>query len=234
MSNTSPKYKNKKIQIAVIVGLALLLVVSFIISQTSKKPIDPSIIAAVEVVEPSAHIKGNPEAVLTLVEYSDFQCPACKAAGPEIIKLVEQFDGLFKLEFRHFPLRSIHPNAQLAAQASEAAGMQGKFWEMHDQLFENQELWSKSFNPKRYFSDYAETIGINVDRFEFDLESDNVKQIVNAQFDEATALGLPGTPAFTFNGEQVDVNTFINEQLVPLIPAEDLVLETTDEVAVTE
>jgi protein-disulfide isomerase len=110
-------------------------------------------------------------------------------------------------------LRSIHPNAQLAAQAAEAAGIQGKFWEMHDLLFENQSQWSQSFNPERFFRNYALDLELNEDRFRFDLKSNQVKVLVNSQFDEAGELQIPGTPAFVFNGEVVDVNDFVNENL---------------------
>ena len=137
----------------------------------------------------------------------------CKAAEPAVSNLVEIFGDQFALEYRHFPLRQIHPNAQIAAQAAEAAAIQGKFWEMHDILFEKQAEWSQSFNPERYFRTYAEDIGLNVDRFRFDLESDMVKDRVNTDADEAAALGLPGTPAFVFNGESIDINTFIAENL---------------------
>lgn len=210
MSNQTRK--NKKVWQWSIAGLLVLLVIAFFLSQGDKK-VDPNILATVEVSEPVAHVKGNADSEITLVEYSDFQCPACKSAAPQIKSLIEEFGDKFQLEYRHFPLRSIHPNAQISAQAAEAAGMQGKFWEMHDKLFEKQEEWSESFNPKKFFKQYAEEIGINGERLIFDLESDKVKEIVNAQFDEATSLGLPGTPSFVLNGEKIDINTFITEYL---------------------
>ncbi len=211
MSHTSDK-KRKSWRIGIAIVIALIIV-SFIISNKDKK-IDPASFAGVEVMEPARHVKGNAESGLTLIEYSDFQCPACKAAEPDISALVDQFGDRFELEYRHFPLRSIHPNAQIGAQAAEAAGLQGKFWEMHDILFEKQDEWSQSFNPQRYLEEYAIEIGINADRFMFDLESDLIKGIVNSHFDEAMALKLPGTPAFVFNGEQVDINAFVNENLI--------------------
>ncbi|MCD5389836.1 MAG: DsbA family protein [Candidatus Pacebacteria bacterium] len=211
MSNQSRK--KKKIKNGVIIGLIVLLVVAFFVSQNSNK-VNPETFANVEVSEPSAHLKGNLESEIKLIEYSDFQCPACSAVAPQVQKLVDDFGDKFQLEYRHFPLRSIHPNAQIAAQAAEAAGIQGKFWEMHDKLFENQAEWSKSFNPKKYLKQYAEEVGINVDRFTFDLESVKVKEIVNAQYKEAETLQLPGTPAFVFNGEKIDINSFINDNLI--------------------
>lgn len=216
MSNTSKKRRNKKIRTGVIIGIIIVLVGSFIISKNGSK-IDPAVIAAVPVSEPAPHVKGNAESGITLVEYSDFQCPACKNAAPQINALVDQFGDQFQLEYRHLPLRSIHPNAQIAAQAAEAAGMQGKFWEMHDLLFEKQSEWAHSFNTERYFRNYAKEIGINADRLVHDMESDKVRDIVDAQFTEAQDLKLPGTPSFVFNGEIVDMNQFISENINPIV-----------------
>lgn len=213
MGNKSKKYRKKKTRNIVIIGLILLLIVSYFVSRNSKK-IDPELIASIDVVEPTAHIRGSLESEIKLIEYSDYQCPACSAAELQIESLVDQYGEQFQLEFRHFPLRTIHPNAQLGAQAAEAAGMQGKFWEMHTLLFERQSEWSVSANPKRYLKEYAEEIGINGDRFVFDVESGAIKDIVNSQFDEAMSLELPGTPSFVFNGEKVDINTFIQENLI--------------------
>lgn len=211
MSNQSRKKKNTRN--AVIAGLIVLLIGSYFVSRNSNK-IDPEVVASVEVSEPTLHLKGNIESEIKLIEYSDFQCPACAAAAPQVKNIVDNFGEKFQLEYRHFPLRSIHPNAQIAAQAAEAAGMQGKFWEMHDKLFENQSEWSSSIKPERHFKNYATEIGINADRLIFDLKSDKVKEVVNGQADEAALLKLPGTPAFVFNGEKIDINTFVNENLI--------------------
>lgn len=211
MSNQ--KRKKKQLLNGVIIALIVLLIGSYFVSKKTNN-IDPKAIESVKISEPSSHLKGNLDSEIKLIEYSDFQCPACSVAEPQIKKLVEEFGDKFQLEYRSFPLRSIHPNAQIGAQAAEAAGMQGKFWEMHDKLFENQAEWSKSFNPKKYLKQYAKEIGINVDRFIYDLESDKVKGIVNAQFDEAMNLELPGTPSFVFNGEKVNINNFINDYLI--------------------
>ena len=212
MGNTSKKRRNKRLWTGGIIAVLALLVISFFVSR-SGDPIDESSFAGLEVVELTAHEKGNSESDIRLIEYSDFQCPACKSAAPAVAELVDTFSDQFVLEYRHFPLRSIHPNAQLAAQAAEAAAKQGKFWEMHDKLFEMQDEWAQSFNPERFFRTYAEELGLNVDRFRFDLESDEVKDRVNAQYNEAQDLALPGTPSFVFNGEQIDLNTFIAEQI---------------------
>lgn len=214
MKNISKKRRNKRLWTGGIIAVIALLVISFVISRGGNT-IDPASFADVETFAVIAHEKGNPDAPLRLVEYSDFQCPACKAAAPSIDEIVSVFGNQFVLEYRHYPLRSIHPNAQLAAQASEAAAIQGKFWEMHDMLFEKQGEWSQSFNPERMFRNYAQDIGLNVDRFRYDLHSDDVKDRVNGQFNEATALNLPGTPSFVMDGEAIDFNTFLSQLEIP-------------------
>lgn len=233
MGNTSKKRRNKRLWAGGIIAVIGLLVISFFVSQ-SGDPIIEENFANLEVQGSTPNIKGNAESDLLLIEYSDFQCPACKAAAPAIDELVQQYGDQFAVEYRHFPLRSIHPNAQLAAQAAEAAGIQGKFWEMHDLLFENQTEWGQSFNPERFFRTYAEQLDLNVDRFRFDLESDEVKDVVNAQFDEAGDLGIPGTPGFVYNGEIVDINSFVNENLdLGITLSEEELLESNTETEIT-
>ena len=208
MGNTSKKYRNKKLTRIGLILLGLILIGSFIISRSDKK-VDHEAIANVETFALESRIKGNIETELSLVEYSDFQCPACGQAAPVVKQLVEDFGDQFSFEYRHYPLRSIHPNAQLGAQAAEAAGVQGKFWEMHDMLFDNQGGWSQSINPKKIFKGYVKELGLNVDRFEFDLESDEVKAKVNNDAKEASLLQLPGTPSFLVNGEVSRLQDFI-------------------------
>lgn len=213
MSHTSSKHRKRKLRIAGIIILALVIIISFFVSRKANHH-DEDLINEVPVQEISAHIKGNESAELHLIEYSDFQCPACRSTEPVLAQLQEEYGDSFFLEYRHFPLRQIHPNAQLAAQAAEAAGMQGMFWEMHDHLFEHQDQWAKSLNPKRYFSDYAEELGLHAERFAYDLESDAVKDRVNKDADEAMAYELPGTPSFVFNGEQISLEDFVNVYLL--------------------
>jgi len=212
MANTSQKRKNKRAWTGGIIALVALLIIAFIVSNQDKN-IDPASFANVETFDDSAHELGNEESDIRLIEYSDFQCPACKAAEPTIKGLVETFGDQMVFEYRHFPLSSIHPNATLAAQASEAAAIQGKFWEMHNALFEHQDAWAQSFNPEKYFIEYAKEIGLNVDRFRYDLDSQEVEDRVNADAQEAQSLQLPGTPSFVYNGEIVELNDFINTHL---------------------
>lgn len=227
MSHTSKKHSKKKLTNIVLLVLGILLVGSFIISQVSKrKEAEPVVRNDVQIFPLEARVKGNPEATLSLVEYSDFQCPFCSQAAMAIDELVEKYGDQFKFEYRHFPLRSIHPNAQIAAQAGEAAGVQGKFWEMHDMLFARQQEWSTSINPKKVFKKYAEEIGIDGDRFVYDLESDEVKAKVNASYDEASALQIAGTPTFLVNGK---IGTI--EEFLALLDMEKVQAPTVQEVA---
>lgn len=212
MSNTSKKYRNKRIRNISLGALIVIIIGSFIVSRNANK-VDPSAIENVETFPIAEHIKGNVDSGLMLIEYSDFQCPACAQTYPIVKQMIEQYGDQFAVEYRHFPLRQIHPNAQIAAQAAEAAGIQGKFWEMHDMLFEQRDEWTESFNPKRYFTNYAEKIGINPDRFVHDLESSDVKDRVNGDYDEAMGLNLPGTPSFVLNGERIDFEDFVNNYL---------------------
>src|SRR5438105_161305 len=133
---------------------------------------------------------------IAIVVYSDFQCPYCAQLAPSLRRLqTESIDGIAPaIEFRNFPL-SIHPAAQLAHQAAMAARLQGRFWEMHDLLFARQE------NVQRAdLIGYAKRLGLDAARFEKDLDSDAVKQMIAADVAEGTRLGVSGTPTYTING----------------------------------
>ena len=149
-------------------------------------------------------IKGNPEASITLVEYSDFQCPACKNYFPLVKRLSEELPDGLRIVYRQYPLTSIHRNAMDAAKASEAAGKQGKFWEMHDLLFENQDTWAADSSPKDKFEGYASEIGLDIEKYKADYDSDEVKDAVNEDITTANRLGLSSTPSFTLNGRKIE------------------------------
>jgi len=156
-------------------------------------------------------VKGNPDAPVTLVEYSDFQCPACRSFFPIVKQLTNDFGGQLQFAYRYFPLVSIHRNSLPAARAAEAAGRQGKFWEMHDMLFENQSDWASLPRPKSTFILYAEKIGLDMDKFKKDFESDEVSARVNDSLKDALKLGLNSTPTFIFNGKKISNPRNYNE-----------------------
>lgn len=155
-------------------------------------------------VRADENIHGPENAVVTIVEYSDFQCPACAAFSPIAKQLFADPDvgARMRLVYRYFPLSNIHANAQLSAYAAQAAAIQGKFWEMHDILFKNQAKWSgqSSADAGNTFREYAKTIGADMERFDADFESSAVKERVQADFDGGKLSGVNSTPSFFING----------------------------------
>jgi protein-disulfide isomerase len=149
-------------------------------------------------------IKGNPDAEVTLIEFADLECPACAAYSLDTKKLVEQFPNDIRFVFRHFPLVSVHKNATNAARATEAAGKQGQFWEMHDVLFERQSDWSEEGNPLDKFISYINELELDEGKFKSDYESEEVKKEVNDDLLSANQLRLNSTPTFFLNGSRMD------------------------------
>lgn len=150
--------------------------------------------------------KGNAEASIVIVEYSDFQCPACAKYEPVLEEIMSEFSNHVKFVYRHFPLRSIHTHAQLAAQASEAAGAQGQFWEMHDKLFEQQALWQgmSKTQAEKTFIGFAEELGLNMEEFETTLNSSEAEKAVNEDYNSGTDANVNSTPSFFLNGEKIN------------------------------
>lgn len=167
--------------------------------------------------------KGNLDSTIVLVEYSDFQCPACRARLPMINNIVDEFSSHIKFVYRHFPLRSIHANAQLAAQSTEAAGLQGSFWEMHDMIFENQGDWSdlQGDIAKDTFTKYAVELGLDPIQFAADINSRAVKDAVNSDFDAGIDAHVGGTPTFFLNGTEFNLSNYeqAREEIRALIEA---------------
>jgi Na+/H+ antiporter NhaA len=142
------------------------------------------------------HIRGPHEAPITLVEYGDLECPYCNQAEPVVRKLLRDY-GDMRYVWRHLPLDDVHPHARLAAEATEAAGEQGAFWEMHDLLFEHQDALRKPDLLR-----YAEQLGLDVDRFREDLVSREFAGRVESDVDSADLSGVSGTPTFFVNGRR--------------------------------
>ncbi len=139
-------------------------------------------------------VKGSEKAKVTVVEFSDFQCPFCARVGPTLEKIAEEYPEDVQIAFKHLPL-SIHPKAPAAHAAAEAAHRQGRFWEMHDKIFANQ----RSMSPAAY-EQYAKDIGLDVGQYKKDVASSTVKRRVDGDAAEAARLGVTGTPAFFING----------------------------------
>jgi protein-disulfide isomerase len=150
-------------------------------------------------------ITGSTTAPIVIVEYSDFQCPACSAYHPILKRLLTEHGNEFAFVYRHFPLPQ-HKNAYASAIAAEAAGKQGKFWEMHDVIFEHQADWQDLEDPTALFTEYAKTLGLSLTQFATDLkDTDGVLHAkAEASLKEGEKTGTQGTPTFFVNGKMID------------------------------
>lgn len=148
-------------------------------------------------LDPS-RVRGNPEAPVTIVEFSDFQCPFCQRAYPVMKEILSKYDGKVKLSYRDFPLRQAHPQAQMAAEASRCAGEQGKFWEYHDLLFDHFDQLGKETLVK-----HAASLHLDSQQFQACLESGRYRAAIEQDFQDGSRAGVNGTPAFFINGISV-------------------------------
>ena len=150
-----------------------------------------------------AHAVGPQTAPVVLEEFGDFQCPPCGRMHPVIEQIKKDYGNRLRFVFRHYPLQQIHKNAFTAARAAEAAGMQGRFWEMHDLIFDNQQQWAESPEPRPIFAGYAQKLGLNVEKFKTDAESQAAAERVMADYQRGASLGVGGTPTFFVNGREL-------------------------------
>lgn len=170
--------------------------------------------------QPTSHIYGNKNASVTLVEYADFECPGCGGFYPVVSALKERYKDELRFEFRNFPLVNTHQNALAAHRAAEAADKQGKFWEMHNILFERQESWNgPSYSDPvgipvgqaiTVFESYAEELELNLDQFKEDLKSSEIASIINADIERGKNDDVTGTPTFFLDGQRIDDTSTID------------------------
>lgn len=152
----------------------------------------------------SNHSVGKNTKNVEIVAYKDFQCPPCGQFYPIEKQIIEKYGDQIKYTFRHFPIDTAHPNARAAHRAAESAGLQNKFFEMHDLIYENQQTWANTTNPKPIFDSYAKQIGLNIVQFNKDYSSEIVNSTINADRAEGTAKQVEGTPTFFINGTKID------------------------------
>jgi len=150
-------------------------------------------------VGPDDHALGDADAPVTLVEYGDYECPHCGAAHPIVKRALRKLGAEVRFVFRNFPLGQIHPHAVEAAEAAEAAGLQGEFWRMHDHLFEHQDALERED-----LMGYAKKFGLDSARFARDLDSDAIEDRVRSDFASGARSGVNGTPTFFIDGERFD------------------------------
>jgi protein-disulfide isomerase len=143
------------------------------------------------------------KAKVILIEYADFQCPACSISASFVRKLNKEFGNSLLIVYRFFPLTNIHQNSMPSAQAAFAAHKQDKFWEMSELLYQNQDLWAEDQNAQKIFTDYAKKINLNIDQFTKDYNADSTKKFINAEGDEGLSIGINSTPSFFVNGKLI-------------------------------
>jgi len=159
--------------------------------------------AATETGAMPPHTQGPENAPVTLEEFGDFECPPCGMLHPVLKTMEKEFGSRIRIIFREFPLVPAHVHALAAARSAEAAGLQGKFWEMHDLLYENQKTWHEAFDARPIFEDYATRIGLNLEKFRSDSSGETVAQRIFLDGKRGHALGVNGTPTVFMNGREV-------------------------------
>lgn len=184
--------------VAVIVFAAILLM------RQPSTPAEKGDLGELGTVRESDWVKGNKQADMVLIEYGDFQCSACASYEPILQQLQQEFGDRIAFVYRHFPLRSIHANAEITSRAAEAAGEQGRFWEMHDVLYTQQIEWSDRPDALTLIRGYAEALGLDVDKFNSDIEKQDIADRVDEDYRSAVKIGLSYTPSFILDGKVLD------------------------------
>lgn len=165
------------------------------------------------------HTLGPADAPAKLEEFGDFECPPCGLLHPILQKMQREFGDRLRLTFREFPLVPNHQHALAAASAAEAAGLQGKFWEMHDMLYENQKAWHEAFDVRPIFEDYAKRTGLDLERYRQDLTSQVVEQRIFEDGRRAHSLGVKATPTVFLNGREIPFESLPEDKLREVIKA---------------
>ena len=162
------------------------------------------------------HTYGNMQSKVILIEYGDYQCPGCGAAFPIVRQVVEKYQKQIGYIFRNFPLYSLHPNAFAAAAAAEAAGQQGKFWEMHDKLYQEQNSWNQLSGETRtsFFASAADAIGVDSTKLRATLDSTDIKKKIDYDVALGKKANVSGTPSFFIDGKNVGDQYYVGDKIV--------------------
>jgi len=152
------------------------------------------------------HVRGSAKAAVTLEEFGDFECRPCGDLSPVLEKIEQDYGADLRVIFRQFPL-AVHRHALDAARASEAAGLQGHFWEMHDLLYRNRFIWPGAADARKAFEDFAKSLGLDLERFKKDMDSEQVNARIVADRQRGASLGVDRTPVLFINNRQVPVTS---------------------------
>jgi protein-disulfide isomerase len=200
----------KESKIITLISVITVAIIGLGIYFLTKTPKDETKEPTAQAVDKDRLIKDNssiikaPKEKVTLVEFGDFQCPACAAYHDLVSKMIEEYKENLTFVFRHFPLLQ-HQNARPAAYAAEAAGKQGKFWEMYDLLYVNQSEWSEEKDTEEIFVNYATKLELNIDKFKSEMDSKEIKDKVSADYSDGVALKVNSTPSFFLNGQKISL-----------------------------
>lgn len=198
-------------------GVITIITISIlvVISGTKTAPQDQAdnTIILSEPIGEKDNTKGNKDAKIQIVEYSDFQCPACASYFPILRDVVKEFGNYVYFSYRNFPIRSKHKNADAAAVSAQAAAAQGKFWEMHDLLFENQTSWSSldTDAAKVLFTQYANQLGLDTQKFMTDMADRTLQKKVDNDLESGLDSGVRGTPSVFVDGQKLEYNLSLDE-----------------------
>lgn len=151
----------------------------------------------------SNHVAGKKDSAIKFEEYGDYQCPFCAQYYPIINQVKQKYADRVSFQFRNFPLTQIHKNTMAASRAAEAAALQGKFWQMHDLLYENQTSWESVSSPTSMFDQYAQQLSLNMNQYRKDQNSSKVLNTINADVAAGQALGVNSTPTFFLDGKKL-------------------------------
>lgn len=219
--------KNKVFIVLTVGTIILLLGGVFLFSgksatNNSTNKIAASLLIPQSATKTSGFANGNylpvsPSATTTLVEFGDYECPACATYDPMVKQLLTEYSGKLTFVFRNYPLPQ-HTNAPISSYAVEAAGLQGKYWQMHDKIYETQNDWANLSDAKSVFVGFAQGFNLNVDQFTKDLASLIIKNIVQNDLNDGNTIGITETPTFYLNGQKITL-TGSYEQLKSLVAA---------------
>jgi protein-disulfide isomerase len=186
-------------------------------SRVNAPPRQPQSNANVPLGAEPPHTLGSIDAPVMVEEFADFECPACASLQAVMKALKAEFGSRVVIVFRNYPVVSVHKHAMAAARAAEAAGLQGKFWEMHDLLYANQKTWHEAPDAIPMFEDYAGKIGLDLDRYRRDVDSEAVEKRITLDRQRASWIGVNGTPTVFLNGREVAMDSLTLENLRSLV-----------------
>jgi len=187
------------LMVAVIGGFAL-----YKVQQQNQQPSDnnnkPLVRASISQGATPPHVRGDSNAPVVLEEFGDFQCPVCARFYKDLKQVESEYGSKLCVIFRQYPIQQMHPHALEAARAAEAAGLQNRFWEMHDLLYENQDTWVKENDTRPSFIGYAKSLGLDVQRFNSDFDGNITASRTQDDLRRAREMGVTGTPTIFING----------------------------------